>query len=462
MKKHAVLVTLISFFVTLTFATSATLAEGSSQTNTANHQAQVQSSSTISNSVTPLDKTTRKQIEATLNHNEGNVLSEDDNLATNWSKRVTVSGELNIDGKWRTTHGPTGSAFNPRDPTIITPSLFQTGHYNDIYLNNSQLDIDARVNNWTQAHISLTGRDPIAVNHFYRTDIYDNAPVNLDEAYITIGDFDKSPLYTTLGRQYIPFGVYDRHPIEPTLTQYLTQTQATAAKVGFALPSGMYGSVYTFRGQSFQLLDSAFSGFNFHINNFGGELGLRNASTIANLPLNYQLSVGYLEDLGDTDWIASVVGGGPVGASTGSHDVPGISIDGKMSVGDFAWHGSYVQALSHFQTDDVTFIVFSPLLEEINNARPWAFVFSGDYNFLVLGHNSTFSLNYQQSGDLQTLGIPRTRYGGSYTIALLKDTHLTFDIFDDHNSAEKIINFDGSDFTSLSAIQADLRLSVDF
>ena len=56
-------------------------------------------------------------------------------------------------------------------------------------------------------------------------------------------------------------------------------------------------------------------------------------------------------------------------------------------------------------------------LRELNNAKPWAFVFSGDYNFSVMGHDSTFSLNYQQSGDLQALGIPCTRYGGSYTVA---------------------------------------------
>ena len=39
------------------------------------------------------------------------------------------------------------------------------------------------------------------------------------------------------------------------------------------------------------------------------------------------------------------------GVSTGTHDVPGISVDGKIGTGDFVWHGSYVQALSHFQTN---------------------------------------------------------------------------------------------------------------
>ena len=118
-----------------------------------------------------------------------------------------------------------------------------------------------------------------------------------------MGDLDKYPVYTTLGRQYVPFGVYDRHPIEPTLTQYLTQTQATAAKVGFALPMGVYGSAYTFRGQ--QGDNEASNNGRVNVNNFGGEVGINNSQNIGNFPVSYQASVGYLNDIGDTDWIAS-------------------------------------------------------------------------------------------------------------------------------------------------------------
>lgn len=400
------------------------------------------------------------QIEAALNQNEGNVLSgTSDHLADNWQNRVTVTGQLNIDGKWRTTHGPSGAIFGPR--SVATPSLFQSGYYNDIYLNNSQLDIDAYVNSWTTTHISLTGRDSRLVGYRYRTDVADNAPVNLDEAYVTIGNLNKSPLYTTIGRQYIPFGVYDRHPIEPTLTQYLTQTQATAAKLGFASSGGgVYGSLYAFRGQTFQSDSIRFSNFHHNVNNFGGQLGARGTSEVKTMPLDYQLSVGYLEDLGDVDWIADPVAGGILGGDTGAHDVPAISVDGKVRTGEFVWHGSYVQALSRFQTDLAASAVLpgtDTLLRLLNNARPWAFVFSGDYNFSVMGHDSTFSLNYQQSGDLDALGLPRIRFGGSYSLALLKDTHLTFDIFQDYNSEEPI-----EDYTHSAATQADLRLSVDF
>ena len=44
-------------------------------------------------------------LDATLNQNEGGVLAKDAGLGTDWAKRVTISGELNVDGKWRTKNG---------------------------------------------------------------------------------------------------------------------------------------------------------------------------------------------------------------------------------------------------------------------------------------------------------------------------------------------------------------------
>ena len=170
----------------------------------------------------------------------------------------------------------------------------------------------------------------------------------MDEAYVTVGNLSKYPVYTTIGRQYVPFGVYDRHPIEPTLTQYLTQTQATAAKLGFVMPLGLYGAVYTFRGQS----SNYFNNVRYNVNNLEAKW-VSAMPTIGRIcPLDYQLSVGYLEDLGDTDWIANVAGLGVSGGGTGSSDVPAISVDGKISQGPFALHGSYVQALKQFQSND--------------------------------------------------------------------------------------------------------------
>ena len=52
------------------------------------------------------------QIEAMLNGNEGSVLAQKPYLGTDWTKRISVSGQINVDGKWRSKNGPSGISQN--------------------------------------------------------------------------------------------------------------------------------------------------------------------------------------------------------------------------------------------------------------------------------------------------------------------------------------------------------------
>lgn len=383
------------------------------------------------------------QIEATLNKNEGSVLAGKPYLADDWTKRITVSGELNVDGKWRSKHGPTGTGTNEN-------SLFQNTHYSDIYLNNSQFDIDAYVNSWTSAHISVAGRDPMLINknYQYKSDVVDGSKINLDEAYVTIGNLDQYPVYGTFGRQYVPFGVYDRHPIEPSLTQYLSQTQATAAKVGFAMPMGLYGSAYTFRGKSKYVGDTElYDNAEYQINNYGGEVGFMSNYTVGDMPFDYGLSVGYLGDMRDVDYISAM------STPRNNHAVGGLSVDGHVKTGPFTLRANYVTALSDFETvtsgDQV-----------LNGDKPWAYGVAGDYDFDVMGHDSTFTLMFQQAGDVEDLGLPKRRYGGQYRVGVLKDTDVTFLVVQDKNFDNYLDT--GTPKVSEHATEAAIRLSVDF
>ncbi|MCD6055332.1 MAG: hypothetical protein K0R12_294 [Gammaproteobacteria bacterium] len=363
------------------------------------------------------------QIEATLNQNEGSALAAKPYLGDDWTKRVVVSGELNVDAKARSTYGPTGTGAS-------AISRFQDEGSSDIYLNNSQIDIDAFVNSWTQAHISLTGNDPMEQDAARYNSTGDNAPINLDEAYVTVGNLDKYPVYGTFGRQYVPFGMYDRHAIEPSLSQYLSQTQATAAKVGVAMPMGVYGSLYTFRGNTHTATST-----DYNINDFGAEVGYANHVNAGSMPLGYQVSVGYLHNLADVDWISYV-------DSSAGDPTPAMSANAKLTSGPFSLAGNYVTALEDFGVGSA-----------VNGDSPWAFDLTGGYNFDVMGHDSNFSLTYQQSGETEALGLPKRRYGGMYTVGVLKDTSVTFMLLEDEN-----FDNNAEDFSTEGAV----RLSVDF
>jgi hypothetical protein len=402
------------------------------------------SASSKSNSRADMQKLQARSslIEATLNQNEGSILAAKPYLANDWTKRITLSGELNVDGKWRTKHGPSGSAG---EESGLNPSLFQSRSYTDIYLNNSQLDADIMVNNWVQAHTSLTGRDPIHVNERYRSAVNDNAPINLDEAYVTVGHLDTYPVYMTAGRQYMPFGVYDRHAIQPTLTQYLAQTQGTAAKVGMVFPMGVQTSFYAFRG------DNRSSGSTYYVNTYGAEIGIANHDNVGGMPLGYKLSVGWLSNMAQSNWIASAVNGTGL---TGKDSVSGLSVDGKLMSGPFALRANYVQTLSRFETSVVS---MNEAYGKLNHDHPWAYGIAGDYTFNVMDYENMFSLNFQQSGDAQGLGIPQVRYGATYSVGVAKDTTVSFLLSQDRNySRSKAIT------PIRDATEAAIRLSVDF
>ncbi len=388
------------------------------------------------------------RIESVLNQNEGSVLAEKPYLGSDWAKRITVSGQLNVDGKW--SNHRTG----PQQFTTPGNSLFRGSHQSDIFLNNSQIDVDAYINSWAKAHISLTGSDPARVSDQAKND-FGNTGIELDEAYITFGDLDKYPVYATVGRQYIPFGVYTRHVITDTLTQSLSETQETAAKLGFATAFGLYGSAYDFRGQTDGVngAGTANNNTNYRSNNFGAELGITNPNQ--NLPeqlggyqMGYMFSVGYLNDMQDVDAIANVLSAAPGGGAqyrARNTDVHGVAVDGSVNSGPFSLAGHYVQALNDF--DGAT-------PNGLANSRPWAAMGVAAYDFKVMDHDTTLAVNYQQSGQTRNLGLPKRRFGANYKVGVLKDTNVEFQLLEDQN-------FDsapGAEWRTEGAV----RLSVDF
>lgn len=378
---------------------------------------------------------------------KGSILADHPYLADNWTDRIRLSGQINVDFKYRTANGinSDGSAYASNG---YNRTLFNKNSSSDIYLNNSQIDLDAKVNDWTNAHISLTGKDPEDL--VYRKKNRDNNSsdgnnIKLDEAYITFGNLDHAPFYATVGRQYVPFGVYDRHPLEPTLTQYLTETQATAAKLGF-VTGGFYGSAFAFRGRSH---DSANNDVDRNIDNWGANIGYTWSDDVWGI----NLDAGYLNNMVDVDAIdasiATNAGGTYNTTNTYKDDVSAASAHAKVSYGPFAIRGDYVTALSSFgNTSNITY--------KGKGAEPWAASTEASFSFPLMDRDSTIAINYQRSGEAVAIGVPEQRYGASYTIDVLKDTSLQFLVLRDSDYGK------GSGGTGRNATEGAMRVSVNF
>lgn len=340
------------------------------------------------------------QMQNTLDQNNAPVLDKDSSLSKDWTKRITVSGQINVDG-----------FFSNRQPLGFNSGSSSEHNFSNIDLNDSELDVDAMINDWTHAHLALTGEEKNANLNTPRKNFSGLNDIEMDEAYVTIGNLAKAPVFGVAGRQYIPFGVYTRHSLVPSLTMLLEETQATAANIGFALPMGLYGHAYAFRGRN----DAASGGRN--VGNWGGNLGYAYTS---NPNWGLKVDAGYLDNMSDVDQISNamaVTGGG--NGNTQSSQVDAFAGHANLRVGPFNLIGDYVSALTSFNAANLGY--------NGRGARPSAVDGTAAYNFKAFGgRKNNISLSYQQSWQSVSLAMPKNRWQATYGVGILKDTNLVF------------------------------------
>ena len=162
-----------------------------------------------------------------------------------WFNRVQFSGGINIDvGKWGNRNGN-----------------FMGENYQRLSLNDAHLDVTANVNEWAKAFASIsyntaTINDPddaTFTNHVaeydaaYSNNVLDGSSntLQLEQAFVTIGNVDQMPVYLQVGKQFQDFSRYTLHPITESMTQVMSKTLATSIKLGF-ITQGFNGSVAAF------------------------------------------------------------------------------------------------------------------------------------------------------------------------------------------------------------------------
>ncbi len=108
----------------------------------------------------------------------------------------------------------------------------------------AQLDFDIQVNDWTVGYFRIE-YDAASSVLFPTTEGTEASVdrINLDTAYITVGDPQRFPPYLTVGRQVVPFGISTGDPVAdvPTLDDPLTiqvfETREDAVLLGLGFPT---------------------------------------------------------------------------------------------------------------------------------------------------------------------------------------------------------------------------------
>ena len=353
-----------------------------------------------------------------------------------WTCRINLSGWINTDA-YLANRPPVffdfNPAFNPADAVgpanlRLTPT---NGRASDLVLNNANLFVDARVNNWVTAMMSLvysslagvagsTGAYNIANSLFVYHPLN---TTNLDTAYATIGNFQASPIYFRVGKAYVPFGQYDPYAFvqSENPTQLFTEINKPLAQLGFILPGGLYGSAYTFAGNP-KLSDG---GSTRRIQNGGVDLGY--GWKMWNSKIN--VDAGWLANIADSNFLSSyylnsIMEGTSV-PGLPNKKVPAWDVNADLTFGPFDINGHYISTTRSL-ANPVFLSGFTP--STVTGGQPVEPGFLGKPNvwgleagltFPVKAHQSRVALGWQKTTHLATF-LPKKRIYIDYLVNMAK------------------------------------------
>lgn len=301
-------------------------------------------------------------------------------------------------------------------------------------INLTSANLDAYVlgpSTWTSALIELAydnNPGPADGSFGYNTRAL-NSRVYISKAFIVIGDFLKTPFYSTVGQMYVPFGQYSSTMVSDPLTKLLARTKARAILFGYD-NTKFYASIYGFKGDSHTSTTS-------RINNGGLNLGYRfkkdsfNANLGGGVIANIADSTG-MQAAGNTPFFTSTTllfngfGGStiPLGSpvtlvSTGSetivHRVPAYDLRGQIGIGEHIdLLGEYVFASTQFNPNDLSM--------GAHGAKPKALNLEAAYSTSIFSRPTSFSIGYGMTRDALALGLPVKRYVFAINTSYWKDT----------------------------------------
>ncbi len=278
----------------------------------------------------------------------------------------------------------------------------------DVTLATVELGFDVKLNEWVNGHLLL----------LYEED--DTEPMDVDEAFITIGNTEKNPFYVKGGKMYIPFGKFESNMISDPLTLELAETSQSALQVGFEY-QGFYGGVYAFNG------DVEKNDNDNQVDKFGFNLGY----AFEKEEMNFDIGMGWLNNILDTDsyegWVDEFK------AFAEEEDMKykldgyssGFALYADLTYKGFNVIGEYIAQLDELEWKRYD-ISTGEKLSKAKQPKISAWNLEAAYTMPIMEKDTTFALSYQGTNDAQDV-LPENRYLGSVGVGIFDGTILKFE-----------------------------------
>ncbi len=313
----------------------------------------------------------------------------------------------------------------------------------DIDLTNATLDAYILGPEWVSGLMSLTYDNSIGTQTgTFASNSRDlNSRVYITQAFATIGNLSKSPLYGTFGQMYVPFGTYSSNMVSSPLTTAVARTKARAIVLGYQqqADNAFYAAGYVFKGDSHAGATSRVNnggvnlGYHFVRENFNGDIG---AGVIANIAD----SVG-MQFVGNTPLVFNGFGGvNGTGNERIAHRVPAYDVRALLSLGSHIdLLAEYITASTHFNKNDLTM--------NRHGAKPQALNAEAAFTFNAFSRPSSIAVGYGMTKDALALELPAQRYSMVFNTSIWRDTLQSLELRHD-------VNYGKSNFATGSNVVA--------
>jgi hypothetical protein len=296
-------------------------------------------------------------------------------LLSQAAKKIQVYGAVEVEASWQNYKPDSGESNSESGFTLATAELF----------------VEAEINDYTKGLLHLLYEEG------------DTDYLDVDEAFILIGQTEEVPFYFMGGRIYPAVGLFESYMVSDPITQNVFETQASAAEIGYAsgwlnLGLGGYNAGVHEGGDD---PDS-------NINTFYARLQVALPEKIAGDDLSIQAGVAYTNN----------IAGGNLGEEVPDERL-GSLVGGwsAMVQAEYKWLGfaaEYISALDDFAPGELSFA-------EDDSVRPAAYQIE---LALMPVDGWTFALRYEGSSDLGDFE-PETQWGAAISYDILPDTTLS-------------------------------------
>jgi len=271
----------------------------------------------------------------------------------------------------------------------------------DITLSKVELYVDTQPHEYLSTHVQLLYEDGQNANE----------NVRLDEAYATLGNTEKFPVYLQAGKWSVPFGGdFDTAMSTDPMTKLFGEVHEASILLG-----GVYEG-FTLQGYAFNG-DTQKSGEGDNIDQFGVSLSYGGEKK----GVAYNGGVSYVNNIADADPISDALT-----SKTALADyVGGFEAHGDVSYSGFTVRAGYMKALDSFKSGELAF--------NGQGAQPSAWNVEGSYTTEILTKETTFAGTVQGTDEALALGLPERRYGGAVTVGIVERFSVTAEYLHDED-----------------------------